>query len=244
MHQEFSFQTLSVLGKWKAPWDQLKGIVDFPGGVFSFFRNRVVCTLVGGGCKDKHLHHGHWALIFSWKKLSCLCVVVDAAYESGVEDEDATQKFLVESKLPNLKVSIASWYWKVTEHIFTFYITLGNKVIWHILILSRRDRNLLKNGVIGIAYCGHCSKLTQFYGEAFQLFREDKTNPSIIDWEASNRKRADVVANSSKPRPWHKSKSQASANNSSKLAPAGQLADEKITNLWEYCPTLYLGVSE
>ena len=68
--------------------------------------------------------------IWTWKKLSCLCVVVDAAYESGVEDEDATQKFLVESKLPNLKVSIASQYWKVTgSTYFHFLYHFGKQII-------------------------------------------------------------------------------------------------------------------
>ena len=56
--------------------------------------------------------------------------------------------------------------------------------------------NLLKEVVIGIAYCGHFEGSTD---ANFQSFREDQTEHFIIHWETSNRKRVDVVANSLQP---------------------------------------------
>ena len=79
--------------------------------------------------------------------------------------------------------------------------------------------------MISIAYCGHFGGSTD---ANFQMFREDQTEQFIIHWETSNRKRVDVVANSSQP-PWHKSQARRPANNSSRLAPAihCQLAPKK-----------------
>ena len=43
----------------------------------------------------------------STKKQYCLGVVVDATYESCVENEDATEKLLIQTKLSDLQVMIA-----------------------------------------------------------------------------------------------------------------------------------------
>ena len=50
----------------------------------------------------------------STKKQYCLGVVVDATYESCVENEDDAEKFLIQTKLSNLQVLVAMRY-KQTE---------------------------------------------------------------------------------------------------------------------------------
>ena len=60
--------------------------------------------MVRWGGEDEHLPRGIIGTFVTFLKRYCLCVVVDATYESCVEDENTTEKFLVKSKLAHLKV--------------------------------------------------------------------------------------------------------------------------------------------
>ena len=61
-------------------------------------------TVVRWGCEDEHLPRSIFGTFVTFLQRYCLCVVVDATYESCVEDENTAEKFLVKSKLAHLKV--------------------------------------------------------------------------------------------------------------------------------------------
>ena len=60
--------------------------------------------MVRWGREDEHLPRGIIGTFVTFLQRYCLCVVVDATYESCVEDENTAEKFLVKSKLAHLKV--------------------------------------------------------------------------------------------------------------------------------------------
>lgn len=119
-----------------------------------------------GGCEDEHLPRHHcFGTFVTFLQRYCLCVVVDATYESCVEDENTAEKFLVKSKLAHLKVCDRS------QRSFCFA-----KSFFRTREISGRSK---VKPVEGLCDKHHRlwpsrSALTQNYVEGFQLFREDQ----------------------------------------------------------------------